>query len=248
VEQINTLIRSVSDALQADGRRLLLILEDLDKLTIADARSVFIENAQMLAAIRTNVIYTIPIFTFYSPDAGAMKAVFDHDFGFPMLKVCDARGNRAEGFKLVREIVLRRVDESAITAPALDLLIEKTGGVLRHVFDVLQTVTTMTTLREPPITESQIRYGLNRLRADMGTQIALPEPRPEGLKEVKELYAKLADFEKRRRNGKPCPPTGDGLVQVLLKCCALVEYNGERWLGVHPLVVEYLQELGYDFT
>ena len=35
-------------------------------------------------------------------------------------------------------------------------------------------------------------------------------------------------------------------VQVLLRSCALIEYNGERWLGVHPLAWEYLQSLGYD--
>ena len=42
------------------------------------------------------------------------------------------------------------------------------------------------------------------------------------------------------------PVTGEPVVQVLLQSCALVEYNGKRWLGVHPLVIEFLKDLGYD--
>ena len=74
------MVESVQDALKAKGKRLLIIVEDLDKLSIADARSIFIENANLLTGIQANIIYTIPIFTFHSPDASAMKAAFDYDF------------------------------------------------------------------------------------------------------------------------------------------------------------------------
>jgi hypothetical protein len=69
------LIESVQDALQPSGKRLLIIVEDLDKLSIAGARRVFIENSNLLTVLRSNIIYTIPIFTFYSPDASWCKSV-----------------------------------------------------------------------------------------------------------------------------------------------------------------------------
>ena len=33
---------------------------------------------------------------------------------------------------------------------------------------------------------------------------------------------------------------------ALLMSGALIEYNGDRWLGVHPLARDYLTELGLD--
>lgn len=248
IEQINRVVESVQDALKAQNKRLLIIIEDLDKLSIADARSVFIENSNLLTGVNANIICTIPIFTFHSPDASAMKAAFDHDFPVQMIKVLNPDGTRANGFDIVKSIVHRRVDKSAINEDALDLLIEKTGGVLRHVFEVLQTASSMTSLREPPIQKKHIEYALGRLKADMGTQIALPtDKKIDGLDKVEQLYEKLVERIKLLRAGRPSPVTGEPIVQVLLQSCALVEYNGKRWLGVHPLVVEYLQDLGYTF-
>jgi hypothetical protein len=245
IEQINRLIESVVAALQPSERRLLIIVEDLDKLSIADARRVFIENSNLLTGLRANIIYTIPIFTFYSPDASAMKAAFDHDFSLPMIKIFEPNGDRARGFEIVKEIVHRRVAKTAIDEAALDLLITKTGGVLRHVFEVLQTAASMTTLREPPIQKPHIEYALGRLKSDLGLQIALPQPKIEGVEKVEQLYDKLVEYAQRRAEGKACQPTSDAIVQVLLQSCALVEYNGTRWLGVHPLVLEFLKGLDY---
>jgi hypothetical protein len=246
IQQLNRLVESLQEALRQQDRRLLIIVEDLDKLNIADAHSVFIENSNLLAGIRANIIYTIPIFTFYSPDAGAMKATFDYDFSLPMVKVSNPDGSRANGFDIVKQIVHRRVANSAIEPAALDLLVEKTGGILRHVFQVLQTAASMTSLREPPIKVEHIHYALGRLKAELGTQIALPrDQKIEGVDNVEQLYKKLVHCAQRAKEGKPCPPTGEPVIQVLLQSCALVEYNGKRWLGVHPLVVEFLKDLGY---
>jgi hypothetical protein len=246
VEQINRLIASIQDALRPSARRLLIIVEDLDKLSIADARSVFIENGQLLSGIRAHIIFTIPIFTFYSPDASVLKPLFDHDFSLPMIKVAHPDGKSAEGQKVVREIIARRIDRSAITEEAVDHLISQTGGVLRHVFEVIQTVTNMTSLRELPIGKQHIAYGLGRLKTEIGAQIALPRHvKVEGVEKVEQLYERLQDCARKCEKGTPCPPTGEPIVQVLLQSCALVEYNGQRWLGVHPLVREYLKDVGY---
>jgi hypothetical protein len=246
IEQVNRVLESVQDALKLQEKRLLIIVEDLDKLSIADARSVFVENSNLLTGVQANIIYTIPIFTFYSPDASAMKAAFDRDFSLPMIKVLNPDGSHAKGFQIVKKIVHRRVDKTAIEDDGLNLLIEKTGGVLRHVFEVLQTASSMTSLHEPPIRRQHIEYALGRLKADIGTQIALPTHiKIEGVDKVTQLYDKLVFCVQKQREGKACPPTGDPIVQVLLQSCALVEYNGARWLGVHPLVVEFLKDLGY---
>jgi hypothetical protein len=247
IEQINRLIESVQAALRPLERRLLIIVEDLDKLGIADARRVFIENNNLLTGLRANIIYTIPIFTFYSPDADAMNAAFDAEYSLPMIKVSNPDGSRAtKGFEVVKEIVHRRVAKTAIEEAALDLLITKTGGVLRHVFEVLQTASSMTTLREPPIQKQHIEYALGRLKTNLGLQIALPHQKIDGVDNVEQLFDKLVEYARLRTDPKKCSPTSEPIVQVLLQSCALVEYNGTRWLGVHPLVLELLKDLGKE--
>ena len=85
----------------------------------------------------------------------------------------------------------------------------------------------MNSLREPPIERRHIEYALGDLKANIGTQIALPlDKKIDGLDEVKQLYEKLVDRIKLLREGKPSPVTGEPIIQVLLQSCALVEYNG----------------------
>jgi hypothetical protein len=61
---------------------------------------------------------------------------------------------------------------------------------------------------------------------------------------VDELYNRLADYGRKQQNGEKPRPVSDSVNQLLLKPCALVEYNGEGWFGVHPLVIENLKDLG----
>jgi hypothetical protein len=56
----------------------------------------------------------------------------------------------------------------------------------------------------------------------------------------------LEECFRGQSSGSPCKPGGSTIDQVLLKSCALVEYNGDRWLGVHPLVQDILKETGWD--
>lgn len=240
--QANAVISAVRNALP-NGRRLLLIVEDLDKLDIAAAHDVFIGHANLLTGMITDIIYTIPIFTFHSPDAGVLRSRFSADIGLPMIKTKDICGQRAGGFETVKKILHHRVDPSAITEKAVDLLIEKTGGVLQHAFEVLQTAATMNT-SSIPLTEEQIRYGLQRKQNEFWSEINLPDPLPKGLDNVEQLYERLAEYAKKQAMGEKVHPVGDVVNQALLKSAALVEYNGERWLGVHPLVVDNLKELG----
>lgn len=76
--------------------------------------------------------------------------------------------------------------------------------------------------------------------SDLGVQISYP---PEEKKSPKPLQDKLAEFvkcqsEKRKISAQPDPD-----VQLLLMSGALIEYNGDRWLGVHPLARDYLARL-----
>jgi len=242
LQYAQVLVNSINNALPG-GKQVLIIVEDLDKLDIASARKVFIENVNILAGVPGNVIYTIPIFTFHSNDAGILRSKFTADIALPMIKTMQMDGKeRAPGFEIVKEILYRRIDPSLIDDEAIDLLIEKTGGVLQHAFEVLHTAASMVNAA-PPLQKSHIEYGLQRKRNEFWAEIALPDPPPEDVSED-DLYNRLEEYAKRQLEGKKNQPVTNAINQILLKACALVEYNTERWLGVHPLVIDNLRELG----
>ncbi len=243
LDQANRVIAAVQQGLKDKGKRLLVVIEDIDKLDLKQAREMFVNNANLLTGLTTDIIYTIPIYLFHSSDLDSFKHKFDYVIPLPMIKVHDPKDGQGPGYDIVETIVKERVEDGVIHDDALRLLIEKTGGVLRHLFEVLNTVSTMTNVTLP-ISKEAMRYGLDQLRKTCAQQIALPIDNTSGINSVTALYDRLEDFAKRQRQGEKPPFVSDAINQLLLKSCALIEYNGEGWVGVHPLVIEQLEKLG----
>jgi hypothetical protein len=241
IDHANLLINAVRANLP-DNQKLLFIVEDLDKLDIATARQVFIEKHNILTSLNASIIYTIPIFTFHSPDAPILQAQFRFNLSLPMIKVIEPKGKiKAQGFDIVRQIIISRLGKNALTPEAMNLLIEKTGGVLQHAFKVIMDATLLHNATVP-LGAEQIRHSLDRKKSQFLTEITLPFEPVQGLERREQLYERLRDCLQDQQAGTPCKLSGEPLDQVLLKSCALVEYNGQGWLGVHPLVQEILHE------
>ena len=242
--QANRVIEAVRKPLLEKNLQLLIVVEDLDKLELVQAREMYVNHVNLLTGITANIIYTIPIFLFHSPDVNAFRYHFDEVVALPMIKVTDPEGQPAPGFDTVKEIIMQRIEDNLIKEDALNHLVRMTGGVLRHAFDVLHTAAVMVNARVP-LEQEHINYGLNQLRKDFWQQITLPfHPLPDGPKSVDDLYNRLADYGRKQLKGEKPRPVSDSVNQLLLKSCALVEYNGEGWFGVHPLVIENLKDLG----
>lgn len=225
--------------------RLLLVIEELDKLGLADARQIFVRDGRILSEVTLRAIYTIPVFTFHSADAGAIRSYFENDLPLPMIKVNDAAGQPCKaGRAVLRKIVRKRVAASVLPDDALELLLERTGGVLRDIFDAIQTAAHFKTVRHSNVIDrTAIAQALDRMVSIIGLQIAYP---PEDKKEPKPLQEKLAAIAREQAAGHTISAQPDPDIQLLLMSGALIEYNGVRWLGVHPLARQYLQDLRYD--
>lgn len=244
IDKINALLDSVRSALEVD-QRLLIIVEDADKLDIKTANQVFVNDANLLTSINADIIYTIPLFTYYSPDSQVLRNKFGAYFSLPMIKVADCIGQRFdEGFETVRRIIRRRIPESGLTEEAANLLIAKTGGVLQHVFEVINTAAFMTDARVPLETE-HIAYALQRKKRELQGDITIPVGGIPGMEKAKveDLFQRLAKHAKSQLQGEEGLLENDPINQILLKTCALVEYNGKSWHGVHPLVQDILRDL-----
>jgi hypothetical protein len=209
----NSLINDVQLALQDQKQTLLVIIEDADKINLADARRIFIEQPRVLADLGTNLICTIPIFLLHSPDRSeTLDPLFEH-MVLPMPKVVEFNGTPcSKGRQTIKQIIERRMDMALIEEDALELLIEKTGGVLRDVFEVLivaaeaaESMHERKRQPEPRITEQNIRYGLNRRKSEYARSISSIHLPPEWKVSNDDLYKRLRELAPRHH--RVLPPT-----------------------------------------
>ncbi len=225
--------------------RVLLVIEALDKLGLADARQIFVHDGRILSEVAIRAIYTIPVFTFHSADAGAIRSYFENALALPMIKVFGPDGKPCtDGRDILRKIVRKRVESGILPDDALTVLIERTGGVLRNIFEAIQTAAQFNTVRKIGIIDRvSIGDALDRMVNIIGLQIAYP---PEEKKAPRPLQEKLYAIAKAQAAGETTTAQPDPDIQLLLMSGALLEYNGKGWLGVHPLAFQYLKSLKLD--
>lgn len=133
---------------------------------------------------------------------------------------------------------------SLLPDDALDHLIENTGGVLRDLFSIILSTLSLKPVRASKrIDKASIEYALGGMVSDIGLRISYPH---EEKKAPTPLLKRLAEINRQQAQGLTIAPQADPDIQLLLKSGALLEYNGNRWLGVHPLALRYLKNLRID--
>ncbi len=241
------LVQDAQLELRARGRELLLIVEDLDKAQIDEATDLFIKNPIPLAGLPAKAIFWAPILLFSNSRMGIVERYFEVE-EFPVIKIESRTKERSEaGWQIIERILAKRIDlESGLIAhDAVELAIEKTGGLLRHLFQALYYAATAAdqALRfggrdVARITREDVRYGLNRVRSSLVRRI--------GTAGLPQEYREIAPGDLYRRLNQLCGKAecvaSDKVNLLLLQAHALVEYNGEQWHRVHPLVEEHLEE------
>lgn len=244
-DHVNALGLAVEMAWQekaTDRGRLLVVVENLDKLSLADAHNIFVKDAPLLASIQLRSVLTIPVFTQHCSEASVIQSNFPAILSVPMIKVHEPEGGPClRGREVLHGIVRARVAPSLLTDDALDHLIENTGGVLRDLFTVILGALSLKPVRASQrIDKAAIEYALGVMVSDIGLRISYPH---EEKKAPTPLLERLAKIAQEQAQGLTIAPQADPDIQILLKSGALLEYNGNRWLGVHPLALRYLRNL-----
>lgn len=107
IENLNWVIEQA----EKGDKRLLLIVEGLDKVDLKSALDIFRDHAPTITAPRAHMIYTFPI---------ALRNRTTHHFdGAP----------DPDSVAFLRQLVGIRMEPSLITAEALDLLVQANGGL-----------------------------------------------------------------------------------------------------------------------
>lgn len=237
--QWRNVLRRLSDAIfQKVRKQPVLIFEGLDHLEdLEEARNLFFSHADKLTNVSFPVIYTFPIALYYDRAFASFQHSFQRFEVFPMLKLETLDGQPyPEGVQRLRDIVNRRVAEGLIHPDALELMISKTGGSLRDLFKAIRDAAELASYRG--------------YRTQDPNQTITPEDAEQALKDVQSDLTRRIEGDEHKFLAEICAGKRReiGKSQTLLdmlQARTVLEYNGERWFNVHPLVADYLEELGY---
>lgn len=230
LQSVNDLILDITRQYRAIGKTPLLIVEDLDKLDLAIAERLFLKRKNILTAFDIHLIYTFPIFLHYSGKFSEIEAAFDHYELLSMIKVREKSGRPFEtGRETIRKILERRADLSLFAPEALNYVIGKCGGSLRHLFEILQNAVLDQRMRDrnaAVLDETAVKNGFRKLRSYFERTITADD-----LETLKAVHHS-ADRK----------PTAEMKLKDMLNAMAVIEYNGDRWCAIHPAVEEILRE------
>lgn len=221
----------VSDIIadKTEGKRPIIIFEDLDKLDPEDAWQVFYNYAAILSGMKFPVIYTFPIGLSYDAKFSAMESYFITKT-LPMIKI-ETIDNEpfSEGMEIIEEIVNKRTKKELFETGVLETLIKYTGGSLRDLFNAVNSSAKRAERRDSEIVSMEdAKRALEELKTSLTRRIEEKDY---------EFLLNIYNGNKERIEDK-------AVLLNMLQASVVLEYNGKRWHNVHPLVVKFFKEQG----
>lgn len=225
LEAVDMLSREVE---KKKRRRMLFIVEDLDKADLATAKHLFYGHATSLLAPLVCVIYTFPTALRHDNDYMQIQSNFPNPYPLPNLRTCLRDGTPdQEGLVQVREILTKRVEEALFTSEALNTLVELSGGIPRELI-ALGRQACLEAMKSDKSVINEEAAGKAALRRRIDYQVLLSKAQINLLEEVNET--KKVDNDEAHRS--------------LLHNLSVLEYRNDigAWYDVHPIVKPLLAE------
>jgi len=226
---VNEISDVITDAMK--GHQPILIFEDMDKIQpFHRALDIFMYDT--LAKMPFPIIYTFPIAEIYSSKFAALKGLYKTHV-LPMIKVHNAdKSEHTAGIAVIEEIVGKRADLGFFDKKALRLLVEQTGGALRHLFECILTACRIAIRRgSEKIEIDDAKRALERLTSELTRSISITD---------NEILANIYTNINHRKQLEDTT-----IVLEHMHSLVVLEYqNGDRWHDLHPLVVAFLKDRG----
>ncbi|MDX2004492.1 MAG: hypothetical protein SFU83_04370 [Meiothermus sp.] len=223
VSAIGKLARFVEERL---GKKILVIVEDLDKTNDEAARQLFFEYGKSLADIPVHVVYTFPV-SLRNDQGFVQNNAYFQDFNLPNISIYNRdETDNNNGLGQLQRILTLRVSEGLFEPDALTLLAEQSGGLARSLIS-LANKACMNALLD------------NRLRISViDVRGAAAEERAD--------YRRILTFDqidllRKVRTSKLVDNSAD--YQQLLYNLSILEYRDDDpdpWYNVNPVVRDLL--------
>jgi hypothetical protein len=224
-EAVNSLIENINRLTKekkGEGN-IVIIIDGLEKCRQECVRKLFTDDVSSLKAIKTHLVIACPISLYRSPDAAILANNFDKADLMPMIKTHNLDSGYSPydmGINVIKELILKRADASLLEEGTLEKIIYMGGGSLRDTFRILIDCSHEAYMRKKNAVDmSCVDFILNKEAADIFLRVEY---------KLFPVIKKIFDGDHRLRN--------EGNLEELLYAGAVFEYNGERWIDLHPLV------------
>ncbi len=246
IDMINKLLNECNNLLrEATGCEWLFIGEQFDRpgIPVNLVEDFFLNYANIVKDLQTHVIFTIPIGLVYSERATQLPCPSERIHIVPDTPVfdCDHRQSR-DGRAALREILEARVSAELFERNQMKRVIVASGGNPRDLFTLVGQSAKSAILRRSAkykIAKTDVDRAIAELRTDYERKLGIGPYDVEKLTYA-EKAARLVDIY----NQKPDARIPDPVLYSLLNARAVLEFDGQRWFGVHPLVVDILKVQG----
>lgn len=234
IMNINDLVKDIRWFLSAQGKVPIIIIEDLDKLEIEKAEDLFLNHRKTITALDIHIIFTFPIFLYYSGRFNEIKDDFDHYELLSMIKINNKDNTiHEDGRNIIKHVIEKRAEATLFGDGVIDYIIEKSGGVLRDVFEMIENATRRARRKNRDTDQLSIEDAKEAyLMLKSGYERGISEKHIPSLKKL------FSDPIK-----KPIDDNENTLME-LLRSLSVIEYNCERWCGLHPAIIDFLKEKG----
>jgi hypothetical protein len=246
IDLVNKLLNECNHVLrEATNCEWLFIGEEFDKLGIPVSlvEDFFLNYANIFGDIQAHVIFTIPIVLVYSERATQLPCPVERRHILPDTPVFDRDHKECkEGRAALREILVARVSPKLFGPSQMNRFIVASGGNQRDLFTMVSQAADFSLLQHPvreKIGKAEADRAINQLRTDYTRKLGVGPYDPAQL-----TYAQKADRLVAVYKRDPGHDIPDPVLYSLLNARAVQEFNGERWFGVHPLVVDVLKRQG----
>ena len=210
------------------GRDPLIIIDDIEKIDLADQEEMFGKHAVTLTRPSVRTIYTADKALVYLPSWNLIRASFPQSVEVHSLTTVKRDGSPDnDGLSLLRNLLLRRVQPSLFEPRALTKLTEICNGVMGDLLEVAQSCCTAAMADDSPTITGDI---VGRRYQDLSDNFRRMVDETD--------YPRLAEIHKTREARK------DADLGKLLFMHAVVEYRDAQGLfyDVHPAVVPILKQ------
>jgi hypothetical protein len=230
---------------EGTSKEWLFIGEDFDKPGIPGARveGLFLTYANVFKELRTHLIFTIPIGLGYSEQVVQLPFPGDRIFSIPDTPVFRPDHTpHIEGRDAISRVLEARILSELFEAGQMTRLIVASGGNLRDLFSLVTQAADNAILRGSPngtIGSSDVDAAVSNLRTEYVRRLGRS---PFDKQEI--AYGEKAGRLVQIYNSDPNAIIPDAALYSLLRSRAVQEFDGERWYGVHPLVVDILRAQG----
>jgi len=226
IESLNALIDNLQ---RQTSKPIVIIIDGLEKCRFESVRKLFVEDIASLATLDAHLVMACPIAVYRLVDEAVLSSYFFAPRVIPLIKTHNNDRDRSAfeaGVKVIKELILKRVDASFFEKRVLEKIIAKSGGSLRDTCQILSNCAFEAEMRKnETIDMDATDFVLKKYANDVFFRVdSAFYPR------VSKIYQ--GDFEARQ----------DSELTELLYSGAVFEYNGECWIDLHPLVCDYIED------